>query len=153
MNKYILSILACVALLMGSCTTVKKTATSVPVSHTVAQYPTVTDLEVMPKVEASCEWFSLCNNSSKLMRKRGNLVAETLKSKDADVLLEPHFIIVKSGPFSRKVTVIGYPAKYKNFRKASASDIEALKAAGNVPASPATVYNSSKGGLFGIFKK
>lgn len=152
MKHLSIAIIAGTALMLGSCTTIRKTATSVNVTNSVTQYPTVADLEIKPKAEAQTAWLSLFQTRAKLERKRGNLIAETLKQHDADILLEPQFIVRKNGPFNREIIVSGYPARYTNFRKASAADIEALKVAGAGAKNDKTVYNANKGILGVLFK-
>ena len=92
-----------------SCTTVKKTSYIAEVQTAVVQYPTVTELEVMEQATATVEWgWNPFRRKSHDTRK-GNLVANLLKAKDSDVLLEEHFIYVSNG-FRGSLTVTGYPA-------------------------------------------
>lgn len=45
-----------------------------------------------------------------------NLTAQMLQENNADVLVEPQYIVEKRGWLrGGSVTVIGFPAKYKNF--------------------------------------
>lgn len=132
MKKKTLLVLACASLLVTSCVTVRKTATTVAVNTEVNQFPTVVDLDVQPKVEVTTTWsfrpFNLGEPSYNVAK--GNLIAETLKEKNADVLLEPQVIFQKTSFGERKMTISGYPASYKNFRKATDEDLEALKVVG-----------------------
>lgn len=129
MKKIFFALIACAGLLVSSCTTINKTATTAPVVHNVQQYPMVTDVEVMDKVEVSTTWLGLSLNRMPLETRKGNLIAETLKEKGADVMLETQFVYTKKGFLrERKLTLIGFPAKYKGFHKATPADIEAMKA-------------------------
>lgn len=122
----LLSLLVLTALL-GSCTTVQKTASTVPVETYVVQYPTVADLDIShQKVSKSTSWFSLFSFTSPILR-RDNLIAELIQENDADVLVEPHFIFTNKTFGRSSITVFGYPATFKNFRKATESDLEALR--------------------------
>ena len=139
------------ALTLASCSTVTKTAATADVNTAIYQYPTVADLERKAKVEKDMTWsfrpFHL--GEPKLDTAKGNLVAETLKENDADVMLEPQFIFSRTSYGERRLTLTGFPAKFKNFRKASKEDIEALKA--NTTPNERTLYNVAKKKLFGLF--
>ncbi|MGM9713174.1 MAG: hypothetical protein ACI3Y5_03525 [Prevotella sp.] len=153
MKKYFFSIAACFMLLATSCTTVTKTATTASVDNIVATYPTVADLEVKSKISQSMSWsFAPFHwGEPKLTTAKGNLVSETLKALNADVLLEAQFMFQKTSYGERTLTVTGFPATYKNFRKASDKDLDALKACGTP--NEEIHYNDGCGGLFGVFKK
>lgn len=142
MKYNIIMILACSFLAFSSCTTIKKTATSVDVQTGIYQYPTVADLEIHPKVEVSKTWnfipFHWGEPSVSLAQ--GNLIAEIVKENNADILLEPQVIFTKTSFGERKLIITGYPASFKNFRKATESDLDALKAC--PPENKRTVYNS-----------
>lgn len=117
-----------VALLFGSCTTIQKTSSTSAVDSYVLQYPTVADLEVSPtKVSRTVSWspiFSLLSTDAR----KTNTVAELLSDADADVLVEPQYIHNKSFILENTLTVSGFPAKFKNFRKATEADLKALNA-------------------------
>ncbi len=150
--RHLYIIVACaLTLVLASCSTVRKTATTVGVNTGVYQYPTVADLEVKDKVEKVMTWgfrpFHLGEPSLDVAK--GNLMAETLKEQDADVMLEPQFIFSRTSYGERRLTLIGYPAKFKDFRKATPQDIEALKV--NVKPNDRKVYNVAKKKFFGLF--
>lgn len=152
MNKLALSLLSGALLLVTSCTTVTKTATTADVDNCIASYPEVVDLEIQGKVTRTMTWsFKPCYiGEPKKSTAKGNIIAETLKETNADVLLEPQFTFEKVAYGERVLTVTGYPATYKNFRKATPADIEAIKACnpnGKIK------YNAGTAGLFGVFKK
>ena len=134
---------------------VKKTATTVDVNNAMNS-SSIVDLEVSER-RVSYTYFT-----EKSVRRGGldNIYAvavkEALKENgNAEVLVAPEFETrIRKGMFGRKVkTVIvtGYPAKYKNFRKATGEDLEALNAC-SIP-NKAEKLNASSGGLMGIFKK
>lgn len=153
MKKIIPSLIFCSALALSSCTTVYKTATSAEVKNNIQTYPEVADLEVQQKISESKTWkfvpFHI--GEPKLSTAKGNLIAEVLKTHNADILLEPQFTFERTSYGERVLTVTGIPATYKNFRKATAEDIEAIKACKEPNAQKK--YNESQGGLFGVFKK
>lgn len=128
--KYLILLLACGTLLLSSCQTVKKTATTVDVENSVSQYPAVADLDIQGKIEGTSEWgfrpFHFGEPSLELAK--SNLIADLLKQHNADVLLEPQFIFEKESYGVRRLVVTGFPATYKNFRNATPADIEAAKA-------------------------
>ncbi|MEE1270126.1 MAG: hypothetical protein U0K28_03780 [Prevotellamassilia sp.] len=140
MIRKLLCTCAVALLLFSSCTTVRRTAGVAEVQAVVQQYPTVADLEVLPRAEATKTWkFKICHwGETKLCDAKPALIAELLKEKGADVLLEPQFVFSRTSYGERVLTVVGFPAKLKNFRKATPEDLEALKV--NVPASKKTVY-------------
>ena len=127
--KYLALILACGALMLASCSTVKKTATAIPVNNGVYQYPAVADLDIRDKAEGVMTWNFMPFHWGEppLSVAKSNLVAELLKEKNADVLLEPQFVFEKTSFGERRLTVTGFTATYKNFRNATSDDLEALK--------------------------
>ena len=141
MKRIILLCMAATALLLSSCTTIRKTAATADVHTGVYQYPTVADLEVLPKVEQTVTWNFVPFNwgQPSLSVRRGNLMAETLKAAGADVLLEPQFVYTKRSFGERTLTVTGFPAKFKDFRKATPDDLKALHEL--LPANKRKVYN------------
>lgn len=152
MRKTIFSIAACTLLLATSCTTVTKTASVTAVDNSVKTY-TVADLDVKDKVSNSMTWsFAPFNwGEPRLSVAKGNLISETLKAANADVLLEPQFVFERTSYGQRTLTVTGFPAVYKNFRKPTDDDLKVIKA--GAAANAETHCNSHTGGLFGIFKK
>lgn len=153
MKKTMIAIAACGMIMMSSCTTVKKSATTVDVVNGIYQYPTVADVDVLDKVQSEMVWsfrpFHIGEPSESTAK--GNLISDVLKQADADILLEPNFSFTKTSYGERSLVVTGFPAKYKNFRKASESDLNAIKAC-NTP-TERKVFNGDGGGLLGIIKK
>lgn len=143
-------IMACVVLAMTSCSTIKKTATVAEVATSITQYPVVADGEVKAKVTETVTWDWNPFKHDKFDLKKGNLVAETLQKYDADVLLEPQFIITKQSYGERSITVSGFPVKYNSFRKATDSDLKAIEAV-NVY-NKTEKYNDGTGHFLGILK-
>lgn len=155
MKKYLFTLLIGAAGMLTSCTTVQKTASTTDVINHVEQFPTVADLDVQEKAEATMTWnfrpFNL--GEPKLKQATENLTADLLRQKGADVLIESQYIFERTAYGERKLTVIGFPAKYKNFRSATPADLEALKAVQGTKDCQMHVHKSKSGGLFGIFKK
>lgn len=122
----------CGLLSTTSCSTLRKSSsTALPIESSVRQYPTVVDLEVKgEKISKKVEWgfvpFNLGQPS--LSNRKQNLVADAIKEQEADILLEPQITYTKVSFGQRTLTVTGYPATFKNFRKATPEDLEALKA-------------------------
>lgn len=130
--------LAIAAASLTSCTTVKLTSQTADVTTAVVQYPTVTDLDVMPKASATTSWKLNIFKRMSLNTRKSNLVAHLLNEKGADVLLEEQFILEDHGLGNYTLTVTGYPARFTGFRKATEADLEALRAA------DPELYNVSK---------
>lgn len=127
--KKIFGILAfCAVLLLSSCTTVKHTSTVVPVESKIVSF-TVADLEVSPKkVSKTYSWNWKPFGSPSIDLVKSNTEAELLKEAGADVLVEPEYIIEKRGCLrGGSVTVIGFPATYKNFHKMTKEELEVVK--------------------------
>ncbi len=148
MKYNLLTMLACGILAASSCTTIKKSATTAEVQNGIYQYPTVADLDIHPKVEVSKSWnfipFHWGEPSVSLAK--GNLIAETVKENNADILLEPQVIFTKTSFGKRKLIITGYPASFKNFRKATEADLEALKSC--PPRNERTEYNAVPDNIF-----
>lgn len=153
MKKILLAMACCGALLLSSCTTITKTASTADVQTGIFQYPTVADLEVKDKTTNTLIWsfrpFHIGEPSLEVAK--GNLIAQTLQEKDADVILEPQFIFTRTSYGERELVLMGFPAKFKDFRKATPADIEALKTC--TEPNERTVYNVAKKGIFSFLKK
>lgn len=137
----LLSVLAAGVLILSSCATSTKTAQVAEVQPVVCQYPTVADLEVMPKAERHTQWYKgiIAGRCVSMSVREENLVAELLAEQGADVLLEKRVIRTTRTFGMQELTVIGYPAKLKNFRTATPDDLNALKVVR--PAAECPVYN------------
>lgn len=153
MKKCILSFMLGGLLVLASCSTVTKTATTVDVNSNINTYPEVVDLDIQPKVTQTMTWnfrpFHI--GEPKTSTAKGNLLAETLKANNADIMLEPQFTFEKTSYGERVLVVTGFPATFKNFRKATAEDLEAIKACRYE--NNKTKFNSPSGKLFGVFGK
>lgn len=113
MKKVILSLAVIAAMCATSCTTVKKTATTLDVETELVSLNTA-DLDVAPNK------ITFVYKTPKKEKRLGEknciraAVAEALKlNGNADVLVAPQYVIKNGG---KEVTVSGYPAYYKNFR-------------------------------------
>ena len=134
-------LLSAIVIGVSSCSTIRKsTVSTVDVETSVLQYPTVADLDVMNKVEKSITWTFNPLKFEKLSQIKTNLMADLLKEAGADVLLEPQYTFTKVSYGERTLTITGFPAKFKNFRKANADDIHALNAVYSDP-TETPVYN------------
>lgn len=123
MKKVFLGLITCAALMIGatSCSTISKTASTLPVETTITNTSTA-DLVV------SSHKITYTLKPSKAIRRGGEknciktAVAEALKaSGNADVLVAMQYEIKKTKNLFGKttikyVTVEGYPATYKNFQ-------------------------------------
>ena len=119
MKKLIVMALV-VMMAMASCTTVKKTSTTIDVNNALNSNSTV-DLEVSGKR------ISYTYITEKKIRRGGlkniyaTAVKEALKENgNADVLVAPEYETrIRKGMFGTKVKAVivsGYPATYQNFR-------------------------------------
>ena len=127
MNKLTLVAFTCAALAVTSCQTVRQTASTADIETHVVQYPTVADIDIKPQRITSTEtWFWNPFDRTTTKQRKENLIYDMVVKNDADVLIEPQIRLVKSG-LERTLTISGFPAKYKNFRKASEADLIAIK--------------------------
>lgn len=139
-----LIILSAFAIGLSSCSTIRKSSvTTVDVETSVVQYPTVADLDVMNKAEKTLTWTFNPLKRENLQLVKGNLMADLLREVGADVLLEPQYIYTKVPYGERTLVITGFPAKFKNFRKATDNDIKALNAIYSEPAER-SVYRVSQ---------
>lgn len=130
------------ALTASSCSSLHKTSQSAPVAVEVAACPTVADLEINPeKMTRSVSWVWSPFNNIPLNVRKSNLMAEMVQEAGADILVEPHYIVKKTFLGGGELTLSGYPAKYKDFHKATPEEVEALKTV-----SSATTTDNAEGG-------
>ena len=118
--KKLIVMASVVMMAMASCTTVKKTSTTIDVNNALNSNSTV-DLEVSGKR------ISYTYITEKKIRRGGlkniyaTAVKEALKENgNADVLVAPEYETrIRKGMFGTKVKAVivsGYPATYQNFR-------------------------------------
>ncbi|MDX9695718.1 MAG: hypothetical protein RBT49_08010 [Bacteroidales bacterium] len=135
----IFSLLSAILILMGSCTTEKfysyDESTARYLSPEISGFvtPTVADLNVSDTRITHVETFQNTLKESDLnnIEESGTVqyfknftIAQAVKKYNADVIVAPIFDIKTSEDFSTiTITVIGYPANYINFRKATSDDI------------------------------
>lgn len=127
MIKKFLSVIL-LAGIMASCSSVRHTSDTVNVNNTVTSF-TVADLKVTPyKVSKTTKWNYNPFKSVSVAIIKGNTEALLLDESQADVLLEPQYIVEKRG-FLRggSVTVIGYPAKFENFHKMTSEEATIIR--------------------------
>ena len=153
MKKFLFYIASLAILFCTSCTTITKTATSADVNNIICTYPEVADLDIQEKVSETKTWnfFPFHIGEPKLSTVKGNFIHEILKEKGGDVLLEPQFNFEKTPFGARTLTVTGYVAKYKNFRKATEADLKAIEACKGAE-NTTTKYNASSSKIFGIIR-
>lgn len=149
--------LVTLAMMAVSCSTIRKTATMVDVDAKIHNYPVVADLQIdKQKVSATVEWKDGFIRKKKVAEEKGNIVAELLKEKGGDVLLEPQFIHESEGILPRafrkhKLVVSGFVGKYKDFHKATPEELKALEKTQGIAPNEATKLNAD-GGFFKFLK-
>ncbi|MFI3285123.1 MAG: hypothetical protein R3Y08_00565 [Rikenellaceae bacterium] len=119
MKKVILCLAFCVAL-MSSCSTLRTaTSKSIGIRSSIESTTTV-DLEVaQQKVEYIYTPSRKERKKLSYAKITEKAVATALKANNnADVMVAPEFVVERRGLAKRvrQITVIGYPAKYKNFQ-------------------------------------
>ncbi|MBD5228704.1 MAG: hypothetical protein HDS69_01460 [Bacteroidales bacterium] len=115
------------ALALSSCSTITHTSQTAAVDTQVYNL-TVADMKVASKkdsVTVDWKWNPLSTVSLKAQKESAT---HTLLGKsDADVLVEPQYIVNRRGIFrGGSVTVTGYPATYSDFRPMTADDAEKI---------------------------
>ena len=122
--KMVIAVLS--ASLLQSCTTVSKFSSgkTIDIAATIKQKPTVTDLEVKENKVTGTASYKSTEKSIEAIKQE--VVANALKSVNADILVEPKFeTVIKN--YIITVTVTGYPGFYKNFRTVKAEDLPVLE--------------------------
>lgn len=146
MNKLALAACACAAISITSCQTVQQTADTVGIDAKVVQVPTVADLDVQPQRVTSTQtwrWRFLNVDQLSLGQRKLNLIYDMVNEAKADVLVEPQVRFTKKFFGERSLTISGYPASYKNFRKPTAEDLKAIRAANGTPEKVVVVGDSA----------
>lgn len=116
-----LALLAFVVVAMSSCDTLNKTARTADISSSI-QNATVADLEVSDRISYTMNPVPKDIQRGGMENVKQAAEAEALEKKggNADILLEPQYVLVKKKTFFgskvESVTVSGRPARYKNFR-------------------------------------
>lgn len=108
--------MAVMALLMCSCSSVRHTSSAYGVDTKIVNF-TVADVEIgKEKIQKTYRWNYNPFRPVSIAIIKSNITAQMLQENNADVLVEPQYIIEKRGWLrGGSVTVIGFPAKYKNF--------------------------------------
>ena len=85
------------------------------------------DLEIADeRVSKSDTWTMNFLTGNSVEQRKTNLIIELCREVGADVLVDPQFTFKKRFLGGGKLTVSGYPAKYKNFRTMSDKQIDAF---------------------------
>lgn len=113
---------------MASCSSVRHTATSVPVDTRVVSFA-VADINIKPqKISQTTSWSYNPFKKVSIETIKDNTTARMLQDANADVLIEPEYIIERRGLLrGGSVTVIGFPATYSNFHNMTPAEAELLK--------------------------
>lgn len=115
------------ALALNSCSTITHTSQTAAVDTQVYNL-TVADMKVAAKkdsVTVDWKWNPLSTVS--LSAQKQTATHTLLGKNEADVLVEPEYIVKRRGLFrGGSVTVTGYPATYSNFRAMTADDAEKI---------------------------
>lgn len=114
--------------MLASCSSVRHTAETAAVNNTVTTF-TVADMDVSTtKVSKTTSWPYNPFKRVSIDEVKENTEAALINENKADVLIEPQYIVERRG-FLRggSVTVIGFPAKYKNFHKMTPEEAEIVK--------------------------
>ena len=124
MKNYFLALTA-VLISLSSCQVIKtRTAKAIDIQNNgIIQKPTIADLEVKsPKVTGTAT--SIGKQTIETVK--NNAVSDATKKANCDLLVEPIYETETTAGVT-KVTVIGYPATYKNFRPIVEEDIKLIQ--------------------------
>lgn len=113
------------ALLVSSCSTVTHTSQTAAVDTQLYNL-TVADMNVAAKKDSvTLDWAWNPLSSVSLSAQKESATHALLEKSDADVLIEPEYIVHRRGLFrGGSVTVTGYPASYSNFRAMTSEDAQ-----------------------------
>lgn len=104
----------------------KKQSNVVNIETTITAVSTA-DLDIADeRVSKSATWTMNFLTRNTLEQRKANLIVELCRQAGADVLVDPQFTFKKRMFGGGKLTVSGYPAKYKNFRTMTDSEIDAF---------------------------
>ena len=78
------------------------------------------------KVSKTVTWTLNFLSPTDLEQRKHNLIQEVCKENGADVLVDPQFTYSKRLLGGGKLTVTGYPAKYKNFRSLTDTEVDSF---------------------------
>ena len=126
MNR-IMILAAGVGLALSSCSTIQHTSQTAGVDTNVYNL-TVADMNVAKQKQTmTTEWKWNPLSTVSLKAQKETATAELLKEANADVLVEPQYIVKRRGLFrGGSLTVTGYPATYSNFRNMTPEDAEKI---------------------------
>lgn len=115
------------ALALSSCSTITHTSHTAGVDTQIYNL-TVADMSVVAKKDSmTVDWKWNPLSTVSLSAQKETATHNLLSKSDADVLVEPEYIVNRRGIFrGGSVTVIGYPATYTNFRTMTKEDAEKL---------------------------
>lgn len=95
--------------------------------ETVIKAVTMADLEIADKrITKSVNWKTQLFSPTDLEQRKQNLIRKLCLETGADIIIDPQFEYEKKIFGGGKLTVSGYPAKYKNFRNMTDTEIEGL---------------------------
>lgn len=126
MNR-IMILAAGVGLALSSCSTIQHTSQTAGVDTNVYNL-TVADMNVAKQKQTmTTEWKWNPLSTVSLKAQKETATAELLREANADVLVEPQYIVKRRGLFrGGSLTVTGYPATYSNFRNMTPEDAEKI---------------------------
>lgn len=112
--------------LLQSCTSISKYSSgkTIDIAATVNQKPTLADLEVKENKVTGTASYKTKEKGIEAIKQEA--VSNALKSVNADILVEPKFDTVITNS-TTTITVMGYPAFYKNFRAVKTEDLPVLE--------------------------
>lgn len=147
--KKTLTLAAGALLALSSCTTVQHTASTEQIETRIINM-TVANVEVSKeKAQHTFNWQWSPFNAFSLNGVKQSAAADLLMEKKADVLVEPQYIVNRRGLFrGGSITVIGYPAKYTDFRPMTETDAKLLS-----ESSPKVTRPSIPSAIASPFKK
>ena len=123
MRKFLF--IALVGAVLTSCSVTKtSTAKSLDITGAgVMHLPVVADLDVSDVKKSHTITLSKVEN---MAAARNTAISELLEKESGDVLVEPKFITETRGS-KTELTVTGWPAKYRNFRKMTLDDLKLIE--------------------------
>ena len=133
-------------------TSTTRTARTLEIEADIQQLPTVADLvvdTVLAKNDTS--WTNISFKHVMLKSEmRKVLLGEMLENTNADVIVQPREKVQTKvyHPFKQSYTmqVVGYPARYRNFRTATEEDLRILQGLDPQPVNYNTIYIGANAG-------
>ncbi len=125
--KFLVLLLVCIVVNSAGAREGEAPLTSNVSVNTAITAVTAAELDISAvRVQKSVTWGPKLFSQTSLEQRKENLIVELCREVGADVLVDPQFTYSKRFLGSGRLTVSGYPAKYRSFRSMSEDEVKAF---------------------------